>query len=93
MRIEWDERKNIVNIRKHGLDFADAQDVFAGPMLVKLDTRQDYGEDRWIGLGNLHGIVVVLVYTESEDSDVIRIISIRKATKNEHEYYENKISN
>ena len=92
MQIEWDERKNIVNIRKHGLDFADAQEVFDGPMLVKMDTRMNYGEDRWIGLGNLHGIVVVLVYTESEDSDVIRILSIRKATKNEREYYQKKIS-
>lgn len=63
VRFEWDESKNVTNIRKHGLDFADAHEVFEAPMLVKLDTREEHREDRWIGLGNLRGIVVVVVYT------------------------------
>ena len=51
MRLEWDEAKRQVNIRKHGLDFADAGDLFSQPMLVAPDTREDYGENRWRGLG------------------------------------------
>jgi uncharacterized DUF497 family protein len=42
---EWDEQKNKENIRKHGLDFADAPEVFLGPLLTDLDTRKDYGEN------------------------------------------------
>jgi len=43
MRFEWDEQKNQTNIRKHGLDFVDAHKIFDSPMLVKLDTRYEYG--------------------------------------------------
>ena len=53
MKIEWGDSKNEENIRKHGLDFADAWELFENPLLVDLDTREDYGEDRWIGIGSL----------------------------------------
>jgi uncharacterized DUF497 family protein len=53
MRFEWDGRKNQANIQKHGFDFADAWEIFESPMLVALDERADYGEDRWIGIGLL----------------------------------------
>ncbi len=46
MQFEWDEAKNQINIRKHGIDFQDAIDVFNHPVLTSLDTREDYGEDR-----------------------------------------------
>jgi len=49
MCFEWDEAKNTANIRKHGIDFADAIDIFNHPMLAILDEREDYGEERWIG--------------------------------------------
>ncbi|MDP2854735.1 MAG: BrnT family toxin, partial [Smithellaceae bacterium] len=65
------------------MDFADAWQVFENPLLAKLDDREDYDEDRWIGVGMMsNGIVVVLVFTEREQ-ETIRIISLRKATKNE----------
>ena len=51
MKYEWDEKKNRENIRKHGLDFAGAWQVFQNPLFVKPDERDDYGEDRWIGIG------------------------------------------
>ncbi len=51
MRFEWDEAKNRVNIQKHGIDFADVEDMFNHPMLTLVDDREDYGEERWIGLG------------------------------------------
>ncbi len=55
MNFEWDERKNEANVAKHGFDFTDAQQVFDLPMVVDLDCREDYGEDRWIGTALLDG--------------------------------------
>ena len=58
---------------------------------VKLDDREDYGEDRWMGIGMMsHGIVVVFIFTET-DQETIRMISMRKATKNERTRYEKAI--
>lgn len=90
MRFEWDENKNQTNIRKHGIDFSDAADIFRHPMLTLLDDREDYREDRWIGLGWIRSVIGVVVYVERE-GDVIRIISARKATKNEVNRYEQRI--
>jgi uncharacterized DUF497 family protein len=82
MQFEWDEAKNLENIRKHRIDFADVPDMFDGSMLVELDERTDYGEDRWIGIGFLRNGVAVVVWTERQ-GDVIRIISARKANRYE----------
>ena len=87
MRLEWDEQKNQANIQKHGLDFADAWEIFTMPMLVAADDRKDYGEDRWIGVGLLKAFVVAVVYVE-RDEDVIRVISLRKALAHERAEYE-----
>lgn len=92
MRFEWDEQKNEANIRKHGFDFADAWEIFQAPMLVALDTREDYGEDRYSGIGFLKERIVVIVFTE-RDNDAIRIISLRKALKNERIKFEEAIRN
>jgi len=92
MTIEWDETKRRANLRKHGLDFADAAQTFAGPMLLHLDTRQDYGEDRWQGIGMLHGRVVVAVFAE-RGPDTIRLISFRKADRDETKEFEIEIQN
>ena len=93
MKFEWDEAKNRQNIKKHGLDFADANSLFTGdvPFFVALDENEDYGEERWKGIGMLEGImVVVVVYTERE-KETIRIISMRKATSRERKAYEKAI--
>jgi uncharacterized DUF497 family protein len=87
MQFEWDDAKNQINIRKHGLDFADAWEIFTMPMLIAPDDREDYGEDRWIGIGLLRSNVVVVVYVE-RNQDVIRIISLRKALSHERIEYE-----
>jgi uncharacterized DUF497 family protein len=87
VQFEWDEDKNEINIRKHGIDFADIHVMFASPMLVDLDERAGYGEERWIGIGPFYMIIAVVVYTERGD-DTIRIISARKATKYERQRYE-----
>ena len=91
MEFEWDEGKCQANIRKHGFDFADAAKVFAGDTLTILDDRRDYGEDRFVTLGVLKGVVVVMVHTE--EADRIRLISMRKATKHEEINYFQEIGN
>ncbi len=87
MHFEWDEEKNQANIRKHGFDFADAWEIFLTPILVALDDREDYSEDRWIGIGIFRTRTVVVLYTERGE-DVIRIISLRKALTHERSQYE-----
>ena len=90
MKFEWNAAKNEQNIRKHDFDFADAERIFTGtfPLLIRLDMREDYGEDRWQGIGMLDGCVVVVVVFTEPRTNIIRIISMRKATKNERTEYE-----
>ena len=90
MRFEWDEVKRQVNIRKHGLDFADAVDMFSRPMLVAPDTSEDYGENRWRGLGWIEGRLIQIVFIDKEP-DIIRIISLRKATRRERQSFEEAV--
>ncbi len=87
MEFEWDAAKNIANIRKHDIDFADAIEIFQHPILTGIDTRENYGEVRWIGIGQMQSNIIVVVYVEYL-SDSIRIISARKATKREQKYHE-----
>ena len=74
------------------MDFADAHKVFEEPLIVNLDDREDYGEERWIGIGVMDMRIVVTVFTEP-DEDIIRIISLRKATGNERKQYEQAYKN
>lgn len=88
MQFEWDENKNEINLRKHKIDFSDVPIVFKGPMLIDYDDRQDYGEERWIGMGLMNDILVIVIFTERGE-DTIRIISARKANQKEcKRYYE-----
>ncbi len=92
MDFEWDESKNKTNIDKRDLDFADARQIFDAPMLVKIDNRKDYGEERFVGIGFLQNLVVVIVFTEPNEQ-TIRVISLRKALKYEREQFEKYITN
>lgn len=92
MQFEWDEAKNEANIRKHGIDFEDVKDMFNHPMLTLVDQREDYGETRYLGVGWIKRVIGVVVYVERHE-DVFRIISARKATKNEVRRYEQIIKN
>jgi uncharacterized protein len=92
MNFNWDERKNEVNIDKHGFDFADAHRIFDLPMVVELDESYDYGEGRLVGTGMLDGRIVVLVYTEHDEQSV-GIISLRKALSHERKRYEQYLKN
>jgi uncharacterized DUF497 family protein len=92
MRFEWDETKNRANIRKHGLDFHDTEEIFRGIVLAEPDTREDYGENRWRALGQIGGRTIQIVFSEIEP-ETIRVISLRKATKRECKEYEKSLQN
>ena len=87
----WDERKNEVNIVKHGFDFSDAEVVFQSKLLVRQDNRKNYGEKRFYGVGEIRGDLVVIVFTHRESD--IRIISLRKASRKERKAYEEALKN
>ena len=89
--IDWDQRKRQANLKKHGFDFLDANEVFDGVTFTYEDDRISYGEQRFVTLGSLRGNVVSIVHTEQGDH--IRVISMRKATKREYEIYFQNISN
>jgi uncharacterized protein len=92
MIFEWDEAKNRTNVRKHGFDFAEAEEMFSYALLVRPDTREDYGEERWIGIGMMQGRVAFAVFA-APSNDTIRIISLRKANHEERQEYEKAIQN
>lgn len=89
MRFEWDEDKRLRNLRKHGLDFRDAHLVFDQDTYTDVDERFDYGEQRIYTIGMIRGITVIVSHTET--TEVIRIISFRKAKKDEQELFFKKI--
>lgn len=92
MIFEWDENKNNANIRNHGIDFNDVIEIFSGPMIVNLDDRFDYGEDRLFGIGFMNNVIAIVVFIEKK-ADVIRIISARRANKNECQQFKKEIKN
>ena len=92
MKFEWDESKNEANVRKRGIDFNDIPEIFDGPMIINIDDRIDYNEERYIGIGVLRNIIAVVVFVEKGE-DVTRIISARKANKHETKTFEKEIKN
>ena len=90
MKFEWDEVKNRANIRKHGFDFPDAEEMFHGVLVVDPDTREDYGETRWVGFGTIRGRTACVVFSEP-GPDAIRIISLRKASRRESRQYQKAV--
>lgn len=89
LKFEWDENKNASNIRKHQIDFNDISELFQRPMLIDYDDGRDYNEERWIGIGLLRNVAVAIVFTE-RGKNTIRIISARKATKEERRQYDER---
>ncbi len=85
MKVTYDPEKRRRTLEERGLDFEDAPQVLSGFHLTQPDLRRDYGEDREITVGLLNGTVVVLVWTERDES--LRMISMRKAEKHERERY------
>ncbi|MBF0409548.1 MAG: BrnT family toxin [Candidatus Riflebacteria bacterium] len=91
MNISWDENKNRIYFFKHGFSFEDAEKVFEGETLTFEDDHFDYGEKRFIMLGYMEGRFVQIVHAESEDSENIRLISMRKGSKYEQKIYQERL--
>ncbi len=87
MIFEWDEAKRLINLEKHGVDFVDAPEMWAGSMLVAEDARREYGESRYVGMGRIQGRLMVVVYTQ-RSVNIVRVISLRKANSREVRSYE-----
>lgn len=79
--ISFDPAKRLWTLQQRGLDFLDAETVFAGPTIEVPDRRRDYGEARIVCVGWLRGRAVIVVYTERKG--IRHIISMRKANERE----------
>lgn len=92
LQFEWDESKAVINLEKHGIDFAEAQTIFSDSRSLTIyDESHSDKEDRFIDIGlSAFGRLLVVVYTEREDR--IRLISSRLATSNEQRAYERQKS-
>jgi uncharacterized DUF497 family protein len=88
-RFEWDPRKAAQNARKHGVSFAEARTVFEDAEALLLpDPDHSADEDRFILLGLSGALrVLVVIHCERGDGEVIRIISARKADRQERAVY------
>ena len=90
---QWDPSKNVLNIKKHQISFQEAATVFfdQSGLLVEDDAHSEQ-EERHILIGlSLEGNVIVVSHCYRENDKIIRIISARKATKNERLQYEKGI--
>ena len=65
------------------------QELFEGEKLVVPDTRKDYGESRMIAIGRINGRLVIGVFTQR--SNIVRIISVRKANERENEKFKSRV--
>lgn len=89
MEFEWHEAKNQAKLRKHGISFETARLIFEGSVFTRLDTREDYGEDRYISIGRLEQTLIVVAHTSRKG--YVRIISARPASRKERRDYDGQI--
>ena len=83
---EWDDTKAAENHAKHGVDFETARLVFRDPLAIERhDDRENYGEDRLVMIGMAERTILTVVYAERNDR--IRLISARRATRQEQDEY------
>lgn len=85
----WDEEKNEQNIRDHGIDFNDAKEIFYGPTIEALDADHSAVEERYTAYGMATGRVLRVTYTMR--GEVYRLISARKADRNDTRRYYEKV--
>lgn len=91
MLFEWDVVKGESNLRKHGIDFDTATLAFYDPFAVMEMDRVEGGEQRWQTLGTVNGALLLLVahtVCDEHDTEIIRIISARRAEPKERRKYE-----
>ena len=89
LKFEWDETKNQTNIEKHGISFEEACSVFRDTdALIISDEEHSQNEDRFVLIGFSYKFnLLVVCHCYRQNEEVVRIISARKATKNERKEY------
>lgn len=85
LHFEWDDAKNRLNKKKHGVDFEEASTIFKSfPLEIFFDPENSIDEERYIAIGiSSRGRTLLVVHCENSRGSTIRIISARKATKKE----------
>ena len=95
MEFQWDSLKDQANIKKHGISFEEASELFELPfnlILELYDYEHSLNEDRIISIGPIKRGVIVVVSVERDKGNVIRLISARFAKKTEQQRYEHAIA-
>lgn len=95
MHIEWDERKAASNLLKHGIPFELARQVLDDPFATSEMDQIVEGEERWRTIGRVGAATILFVAHTWLDADgevYVRIISARKANKQEVKFYDREIS-
>jgi len=90
LEFEWDEEKRLSNIKERGVDFRDAALIFEGPVIMKEDTRESYGEQRFRALGKVDNDYYVVAYTWR--GETCRIISAWRVDEEGKKRYEEILS-
>ncbi len=86
MRYSWSQEKNRRNLVRHGIAFEDAQRIFEGPTVEKVDDHFDYAETRVYAVGLVNGLEITVVYSDEND-DERRNISAWRTEPHERRYY------
>lgn len=89
LEFEWDNKKNSANIKKHGVSFDEARTVFYDEYAIQFhDPEHSESEDRFILLGtNFKSNTLVVCHCFRQEETIVRIISARKADKDEEQAY------
>ncbi|MBF1688012.1 MAG: BrnT family toxin [Selenomonas sp.] len=88
IRFEWDEDKNQINRRKHGISFEEAKEVFYDDHAIVFDDPDhSFGEERFLIIGHTRKRLCVVSHCYRDHDNVIRLISARAAAKRERDFY------
>ena len=90
IRFSWNQTKAKSNLKKHGVSFEEAQSVFYDDLALQFYDENSSDEERFLllGMSNESRILMVVHCERGDDGEELRIISARKATKNEQQYYQ-----
>jgi uncharacterized protein len=91
VKIEFDPAKDELNRTKHGLSLIEARHFDWDTALEREDDRFNYGEFRFVAIGLIDARLYVMVFTEGADEDIVRVISLRPAEKQEARFYYDQI--
>lgn len=91
VQIEFDPDKDAINRTKHGVSLQAAASFEWETALEREDDRFDYGEIRFVAIGQIDTRLHVMVFTEGSNDDSVRIISLRPAEKHEVRFYYDQI--